>query len=103
MWLILNIKDSYHQEPLKVEHGPLTCKAIPIGSMQWKILLMRLKISSAIFQRLMAEFSRLATEEQRPDSKPEPESPAPAPLAGTPQRVGSSPLKKKHIHAKKRP
>jgi hypothetical protein len=53
MWSVLDMKDGYHQIPLKPEHRHITCMATPRGVMQWKVLVMGLKNGGAIFQRVM--------------------------------------------------
>ncbi len=44
IWSVLDLKDGYHQMPLKVEHRPYTCMSTPRGSFQWKVLVMGLKM-----------------------------------------------------------
>jgi hypothetical protein len=53
IWSVLDLKDGYHQMPLKVEHRPYTCMSTPRGSFQWKVLVMGLKNGNAMFQRMM--------------------------------------------------
>ena len=53
MWSVLDMKDGYHQVPLKEEHRFYTCMSTPLGSLQWRVLVMGLKKSNAIFQRVM--------------------------------------------------
>jgi hypothetical protein len=53
LWSVLDMKDGYHQIPLKKEHRPFTCMATPNGIFQWKVLVMGLKNGGAIFQRTM--------------------------------------------------
>ena len=53
MWSVLDMKDGYHQVPLKPEHRHFTCMSTPLGSLQWKVLVMGLKNGNAIFQRVM--------------------------------------------------
>ncbi len=53
IWSVLDLKDGYHQMPLKVEHRPYTCMSTPRGSFQWKVLVMGLKTGNAMFQRMM--------------------------------------------------
>jgi hypothetical protein len=53
MWSCLDLKDGYHQMPLKKEHRYITCMTTPIGTMQWKVLVMGLKNGNAMFQRMM--------------------------------------------------
>ena len=53
VWTVLDMKDGYHQVPLKKEHRPLTCMSTPKGIMQWTVLVMGLKNGGAIFQRMM--------------------------------------------------
>ena len=58
MWSVLDMKDGYHQVPLKEEHRDLTCMSTPRGTMRWKVLVMGLKNGSAIFQRVLEEVLR---------------------------------------------
>jgi hypothetical protein len=53
MWSTLDLKDGYHQMPLKPEHRYITCMSTPRGTMQWKVLVMGLKNGNAMFQRMM--------------------------------------------------
>ena len=53
IWTVLDMKDGYHQVPLKPEHRHLTCMSTPRGIKQWKVLAMGLKNGGAIFQRMM--------------------------------------------------
>ena len=53
IWSVLDLKDGYHQMPMKVEHRPYTCMSTPRGSFQWKVLVMGLKNGNAMFQRMM--------------------------------------------------
>ena len=53
IWSVLDMKDGYHQVPLKKEHRPLTCMSTPRGPKQWTVLVMGLKNGGAIFQRVM--------------------------------------------------
>jgi hypothetical protein len=53
IWSVLDMKDGYHQVPLKKEHRKYTCMSTPRGPMQWKVLVMGLKNGNAIFQRMM--------------------------------------------------
>ncbi len=55
---MLDLKDGYHQMPLKVEHRPYTCMSTPRGSFQWNVLVMGLKNGNAMFQRMMEWFHR---------------------------------------------
>jgi hypothetical protein len=43
IWSMLDLKDGYHQMPLKPEHRHITCMLTPKGSFQWKVLVMGLK------------------------------------------------------------
>ena len=58
MWSVLDMKDGYHQVPLKKEHRPITCMSTPRGNLQWKVLVMGLKNGNAIFQRVMEHVLR---------------------------------------------
>jgi hypothetical protein len=53
MWSTLDLKDGYHQMPLKEEHRYITCMSTPRGIMQWRVLVMGLKNGNAMFQRMM--------------------------------------------------
>ena len=53
LWSVLDMKDGYHQVPLKKEHRHITCMTTPLGSLQWTVLVMGLKNGGAIFQRMM--------------------------------------------------
>ena len=53
VWSVLDMKDGYHQVPLRKEDRHLTCMSTPRGTYQWKVLVMGLKNGGAIFQRMM--------------------------------------------------
>ena len=53
IWSVLDMKDGYHQVPLKKEHRHLTCMTTPRGVRQWTVLVLGLKNGGAIFQRMM--------------------------------------------------
>ena len=53
MWTVLDMKEGYHQVPLKPEHRHITCMSPPKGVMQWTVMVMGLKNGGAIFQRMM--------------------------------------------------
>ena len=53
MWTVLDLKDGYHQMPLKKEHRHITCMSTPRGTMQWKVLFMGMKNGNAQSQRMM--------------------------------------------------
>ena len=53
IWSTLDLKDGYHQMPLKEEHRYITCMSTPRGTMQWRVLVMGLKNGNAMFQRMM--------------------------------------------------
>ena len=53
IWTVLDMKDGYHQMPLKKEHRHLTCMSTPNGTKQWKVLVMGLKNGCAQFQKMM--------------------------------------------------
>ena len=53
IWSTLDLKDGYHQMPLKPEHRYITCMSTPRGTMQWRVLVMGLKNGNAMFQRMM--------------------------------------------------
>ena len=58
IWSVLDMKDGYHQVPLKEEHRNLTCMSTPRGVMRWRVLVMGLKNGNAIFQRVMEHVLR---------------------------------------------
>jgi hypothetical protein len=58
IWSVLDMKDGYHQVPLKEAHRNLTCMSTPRGTMRWKVLVMGLKNGNAIFQRVMEDVLR---------------------------------------------
>ena len=49
VWSVLDMKDGYHQVPLKKEHRHYTCMSTPHGTKQWTVLVMGLKYGGAIF------------------------------------------------------
>ena len=53
MWSVLDMRDGYHQVPLRKEDRHLTCMSTPRGTKQWSVLVMGLKNGGAIFQRMM--------------------------------------------------
>jgi hypothetical protein len=53
VWSVLDMKDGYHQIPLRKEDRHYTCMSTPRGTYQWKVLVMGLKNGGAIFQRVM--------------------------------------------------
>ena len=53
MWSVLDMKDGYHQVPLKEECRDYTCMSTPLGNFRWKVLVMGLRNGNAIFQRVM--------------------------------------------------
>ena len=53
IWSVLDLKDGYHQMPLKPEHRYPTAMSTPQGTYQWKVLVMGLKNGNAMFQRMM--------------------------------------------------
>ena len=53
IWSVLDMKDGYHQVPLKKEDMHITCMSTPRGTKQWTVLAMGLKNAGAIFQRMM--------------------------------------------------
>ena len=48
-----DMKDGFHQVPLKKEHRYITAMSTPRGTKQWKVIVMGLKNSGAQFQRVM--------------------------------------------------
>ena len=55
IWSVLDMKDGYHQIPLRESDRNLTCMTTPRGVMRWKVLVMGLKNCNSIFQRVMEE------------------------------------------------
>ncbi len=53
MWSILDMRDGYHQVPLRNSDRHLTCMSTPQGTKEWTVLVMGLKNGGAIFQRMM--------------------------------------------------
>ena len=53
IWSVLDLKDGFHQIPIRPECRHITCMSTPVGVFQWKVLPMGLKNASAIFQRVM--------------------------------------------------
>ena len=53
IWCALDLKDGFHQMPMKKEHRHFTCMSTPHGVMQWTVLVMGLKNAAAQFQRMM--------------------------------------------------
>ena len=53
IWSVLDLKDGYHQMPLRMEDRHITCMSTPRGTLQWKVLVMGLKNGNAMFQRMM--------------------------------------------------
>ena len=50
IWSVLDMKDGYHQVPLKECHRNLTCMSTPRGTMRWKVLVMGLKTAMPFFK-----------------------------------------------------
>ena len=53
IWTTLDLVDGFHQMPLREDHRPITCLSTPLGTKQWKVLVMGLKNSGTQFQRMM--------------------------------------------------
>jgi hypothetical protein len=53
IWSVLDMKDGYHQVPLRKEERHITCMSTQQGTKQWTVLVMSLKNAGAIFQRMM--------------------------------------------------
>ena len=53
MLSVLDIKDAFHQVPLKNEDRDIKCMFTSKGTMQWTVMVMGLKNSGAIFQKMM--------------------------------------------------
>ena len=63
IWSVLDMKDGYHQVPLKEEHRSLTCMATPRGTMRWRVLVMGLSmtLSSEVPGKAWTNSSRTTT------------------------------------------
>ena len=53
MWSVFDMKDGYHQVPLRKEDRPYTCMTTPNSTYQWTLLVMGLKNGGAILRRMM--------------------------------------------------
>ena len=53
MWSVLDLKDGFHQIPMKVEDRHYTCMSTPLGVFQWRVMPMGLTNAPSIFQRVM--------------------------------------------------
>ena len=52
---MLDLKHGYHQMPLQPDSRPCTAMSMPLGPMQWKVVLMGAKNGNAAFQRMMED------------------------------------------------
>ena len=50
---VMDLKDAFHQVPLHKDSRPYTCTSTPLGTKQWKVVVMGLKNGVAIFQRVV--------------------------------------------------
>ena len=50
MWSVVDLKSAYHQVPLLPEHRPITTTSTPLGTRQWRVLVMGLKNAPPQFQ-----------------------------------------------------
>ena len=56
IWTVLDMKNGFHQMPLKPEHRPATTMSIPGGGLwQWKVMPMGVRNGNSQFQRMMEE------------------------------------------------
>jgi len=53
IYSVLDLREAFHQVPLHPESRPLTCTSTPLGTVQWKVLVMGLTNAPQIFQRVM--------------------------------------------------
>ena len=53
IWTVLDLKDGFHQVPIREDCRYITCMSTPLGLYQWKVLAIGLKNAPAIFQRTM--------------------------------------------------
>ena len=53
IWTVLDMKDGYHQVPLREKDRHFTCMTTPQGTYQWTVLVLGLKNGGPIFQRMM--------------------------------------------------
>ena len=53
VWSAFDLKDGFHQMPLKREHRHTTCMTTPHGTMQWTCQVMGLKNASSQFERMV--------------------------------------------------
>ena len=53
MFSVMDLKDAFHQVPLLPDSRPCTCTSTPIGTKQWKVVVMGLKNGVPIFQRVV--------------------------------------------------
>jgi hypothetical protein len=51
LFSVMDLKDAFHQVPLHEDSRPFTCTSTPLGTKQWKVVVMGLKNGVAIFQR----------------------------------------------------
>ena len=58
LFSIFDMKDGFHQVPLKKGHRYITSMSTPRGTKQWKVLVMGLKNAGAQFQRVMEYITR---------------------------------------------
>ena len=55
MLSVLDMKDGFHQVPVRPEDRHLTAMSTPKGVYVWKVMPMGLKNAPAIFQRIMEQ------------------------------------------------
>ena len=53
IWSVLDMKDGFHQVPMKDDCRDYTAMSTPFGLYRWRVLAMGLKNGNAIFQRVM--------------------------------------------------
>ena len=51
MYSVLDLKDAFHQVPLRKDSRPYTCCSTPRGTKQWCVVVMGLKNGVAIVRR----------------------------------------------------
>jgi len=53
MFTVLDLKDAFHQVPLEEASRPYTCTSTPLGTKQWRVVVMGLRNGVTIFQRVV--------------------------------------------------
>ena len=52
---VLNLRQGFHQMPMRKDSRPLTCMCTPGGAVQWTVKAMGLKTAPSFFQRMMED------------------------------------------------